>query len=119
MFERFESAEVRNLRLEHKREVCALRGEIEYYKAAQIETAHTAHFLAERMDKDYKDLTALRAENERLRKMLKASEEARRSSAEKYLRLHEQYEEQIRNYDQLEADHEKLVYAVEHKEEEI
>lgn len=119
MFDRIESVKVRNLRLEFKRKESELRGEIEYYKAAQIETAHTCHFLAERMDKDYKDMAALRAENERLRKMLKASEEARRSSTEKYLRLHEQYEEQIRNYDQLEADHEKLVHAVEHREEEI
>ena len=119
MLKRFESKRLRNMRLEHKREVCALRGEIEYYKAAQIETAHTAHFLADRMSKDAEETAKLRSENDRLRKMLKASEEARRSSAEKYLRLHEQYEEQIRNYDQLEADHEKLVYAVEHREEEI
>lgn len=112
MFERFESAKVRNLRLEHKREVCALRGEVEYYKAAQIETAHTAHFLADRMSKDAEETAKLRSENDRLRKMLKASEEARKSIAEKHHRLEELY-------DELRADHEKLVYAVEHREEEI
>lgn len=112
MFERFESAKVRNLRLEHKREVCALRGEIEYYKAAQIETAHTAHFMAERMNKDYDELSTLRAEVKRLQQMLKIGEEARKVIAEKYNALREQY-------DQLAADHEKLVYAVEHKEAEI
>lgn len=112
MFERFESAKVRNLRLEHKREVCALRGEIEYYKAAQIETAHTAHFMAERMNKDYEELSTLRAEVKRLHQMLKIGEEARKGIAEKYNALRDQY-------DQLAADHEKLVYAVEHKEAEI
>ena len=112
MFERFESAKVRNLRLEHKREVCALRGEVEYYKAAQIETAHTAHFMAERMNKDYDELSTLRAEVKRLHQMLKIGEEARKGIAEKYTALREQY-------DQLAADHEKLVYAVEHKEAEI
>ena len=112
MFERFESAKVRNLRLEHKREVCALRGEVEYYKAAQIETAHTAHFMAERMDKDYAELEKLRAEVKRLHQMLKIGEEARKGIAEKYNALREQY-------DQLAADHENLVYAVEHKEAEI
>ena len=112
MFERFESAKVRNLRLEHKREVCALRGEIEYYKAAQIETAHTAHFLAERMNKDAEETAKLRAEVKRLQQMLKIGEEARKGIAEKYNALREQY-------DQLAADHEKLVYAVEHKEAEI
>lgn len=112
MFERFESAKVRNLRLEHKREVCALRGEIEYYKAAQIETAHTAHFMAERMNKDYDELSTLRAEVKRLQQMLKIGEEARKGIAEKYNALRDQY-------DQLAADHEKLVYAVEHKEAEI
>ena len=112
MFERFESAKVRNLRLEHKREVCALRGEVEYYKAAQIETAHTAHFMAERMDKDYAELEKLRAEVKRLHQMLKIGEEARKGIAEKYNALREQY-------DQLAEDHEKLVYAVEHKEAEL
>jgi chromosome segregation ATPase len=112
MFERFESAKVRNLRLEHKREVCALRGEVEYYKAAQLETAHTAHFMAERMNKDYTELSTLRAEVKRLHQMLKISEETRKGIAEKYNALREQY-------DQLAADHEKLVYAVEHKEAEI
>lgn len=112
MFERFESAKVRNLRLEHKREVCALRGEIEYYKAAQIETAHTAHFMAERMSKDAEETAKLRAEVKRLQQMLKIGEEARKGIAEKYNALREEY-------DQLAADHEKLVYAVEHKEEEI
>ncbi len=112
MRDRFESTKVKNLQLEHKREVCALKGEIEYYKAAQLETAHTCHFLAERMDKDYKEMTALRAENERLRKVLTASEEARKNIAEKHHRLTELY-------DQLQEDHEKLVYAVEHKEAEI
>ena len=112
MFERFESAKVRNLRLEHKREVCALRGEVEYYKAAQIETAHTAHFMAERMNKDYAELSTLRAEVKRLHQMLKIGEEARKGIAEKYNALRELY-------DQLAADHEKLVYAVEHKEAEI
>ena len=112
MFERFESAKVRNLRLEHKREVCALRGEIEYYKAAQIETAHTAHFMAERMNKDYNELSTLRSEVKRLQQMLKIGEEARKGIAEKYNALREQY-------DQLAADHEKLVYSVEHKEAEI
>jgi hypothetical protein len=112
MFERFESAKVRNLRLEHKREVCALRGEIEYYKAAQIETAHTAHFMAERMNKDAAETAKLRAEVKRLKQMLKIGDEARKGIAEKYNALREAY-------DELAADHEKLVYAVEHKEAEI
>lgn len=112
MLKRFESKRLRNMRLEHKREVCALRGEIEYYKAAQIETAHTAHFMAERMNKDYDELSTLRAEVKRLHQMLKIGEEARKGIAEKYNSLREQY-------DQLAADHEKLVYAVEHKEAEI
>ena len=112
MLKRFESKRLRNMRLEHKREVCALRGEIEYYKAAQIETAHTAHFMAERMNKDYDELSTLRAEVKRLHQMLKIGEEARKGIAEKYNALREQY-------DQLAEDHEKLVYAVEHKEAEI
>ena len=112
MLKRFESKRLRNMRLEHKREVCALRGEVEYYKAAQIETAHTAHFMAERMNKDYDELSTLRAEVKRLHQMLKIGEEARKGIAEKYNALREQY-------DQLAEDHEKLVYAVEHKEAEI
>lgn len=112
MLKRFESKRLRNMRLEHKREVCALRGEVEYYKAAQIETAHTAHFMAERMNKDYDELSTLRAEVKRLHQMLKIGEEARKGIAEKYNALREQY-------DQLSEDHEKLVYAVEHKEAEI
>ncbi len=112
MIKRLESKKIRDLRLEHLRETSALRGEIEYYKAAQIETAHTCHFLADRMSKDAEETAKLRAENDRLRKMLKASEEARKSIAEKHHRLEELY-------DELRADHEKLVYAVEHREEEI
>ena len=107
-----ESKQIRDMRLAHLRETSELRGEIEYYKAAQIETAHTAHFMAERMNKDYDELSTLRAEVKRLHQMLKIGEEARKGIAEKYNALRELY-------DQLAADHEKLVYAVEHKEAEI
>lgn len=119
MFKRFESKRIRDMRLEHLRESSELRGEIEYYKAAQIETAHTCHFLAERMNKDAEELSKLRDEIKRLRQMLKIGEEARKGIAEKYNALHEVYDQLKRDYDEAQADHEKLVYAVEHREAEI
>ena len=112
MLKKIESKAIRDMRLSHLRETSELRGEVEYYKAAQLESAHTAHFMAERMNKDYAELSTLRAEVKRLHQMLKIGEEARKGIAEKYNALREQYE-------QLAADHEKLVYAVEHKEAEI
>lgn len=113
---RLESKKIQNMRLEHLREVSALKGEIEYYKAAQLETAHTCHFMAERMDKDYKEIASLRTEKERLHQLLKSADGAIKAIQKKndkltkdYDSLDERYQAALKELDELYKEHDAVI----------
>ena len=125
---RLESKKIRNMRLEHMRETCALKGEIEYYKANAQETAHTCHFLAERMDRDYKELASSRAEKERLHQLLKGADAAMKELqkkneklAKEFDSLDERYQAALKELDELYKEHDAVIREIrdaEHSREE-
>lgn len=116
---RIESKKIRNMRLEHLRETSELRGEIEYYRAHAQETAHTCHFLAERMDKDYKELASARAEKERLHQLLKGADAAMKELQKKneklsedFDSLDERYQAALKELDELYKEHDALIREI-------
>ena len=107
------------MRLEHLRETSELRGEIEYYRAHAQETAHTCHFLAERMDKDYKELASARAEKERLHQLLKGADAAMKELQKKneklsedFDSLDERYQAALKELDELYKEHDALIREI-------
>lgn len=83
---------IKSLKYELKRQKCDMQGEIDRYREQALETAHTCHYLAEIMERNYKALKTMTAERDRLAQMLRVCEDARKGLGEKNRELNSQNE---------------------------
>lgn len=97
----FGKRRIENLERELRRQKCAMKGDIEYYREKALEQGAVSHHLCQVMERDYKSLHETKAEKDRLSQMLKVCEEARKNLVAQNKNLSDRIDRLLKDYDQL------------------
>ena len=97
----FGKRRIENLERELRRQKCAMKGDIEYYREKALEQGAVSHHLCQVMERDYKSLHETKAEKDRLSQLLKVCEEARKSLVAQNKNLNDRIDRLLKDYDQL------------------
>ena len=97
----FGKRRIENLERELRRQKCAMKGDIEYYREKALEQGAVSHHLCQVMERDYKSLHETKAEKDRLSQLLKVCEEARKNLVTQNKNLNDRIDRLLKDYDQL------------------
>ena len=97
----FGKRRIENLERELRRQKCAMKGDIEYYREKALEQGAVSHHLCQVMERDYKKLHDTKVEKDRLSQLLKVCEEARKSLTAQNRSLTERLDRLLKDFDQL------------------
>lgn len=97
----FGKRRIENLERELRRQKCAMKGDIEYYREKALEQGAVSHHLCQVMERDYKSLHETKAEKDRLSQLLKVCEEARKNLVAQNKNLSDRIDRLLKDYDQL------------------